>query len=97
MRDKPSARADAYHTCYSLSGLSAAQHHYTYDQEGATVDATTGRLTAAFNWRASSATAEEKDAWGYDQGDLVNFVHPVFVLPMDVVGPLRTKFQSASF
>jgi protein farnesyltransferase subunit beta len=97
MRDKPSARADAYHTCYSLSGLSAAQHHYTYDRDGSTVDTSTGRLTAAFNWHANSATTEEKQAWGYDQGDLVNFVHPVFVLPMDVVGPLKMKFQSAMF
>jgi protein farnesyltransferase subunit beta len=95
MRDKPSTRSDAYHTCYSLAGLSAAQHHYTYLREGMTVDPTTGRLTAAFNWFAKGATDEEKLAWGYDQGDLVDFVHPVFVIPMRLVGSFRTKFASA--
>jgi protein farnesyltransferase subunit beta len=60
-----------------------------------TVDPTTGRLTAAFNWFAKGATDEEKLAWGYDQGDLVDFVHPVFVIPMRLVGSFRTKFASA--
>ncbi|GAA5926198.1 protein farnesyltransferase subunit beta [Sporobolomyces koalae] len=27
LRDKPGKPADAYHTCYNLSGLAAAQHH----------------------------------------------------------------------
>jgi protein farnesyltransferase subunit beta len=96
MRDKPSTRSDAYHTCYSLAGLSAAQHHYTYLREGMTVDPTTGRLMAAFNWFAKAATDEEKQAWGYDSGDLVDFVHPVFVIPMRLVGSFRAKFASAS-
>ncbi|KAK4056940.1 CAAX farnesyltransferase (FTase) subunit beta [Microbotryomycetes sp. JL221] len=29
LRDKPGKHADGYHTCYNLSGLSAAQHEHT--------------------------------------------------------------------
>lgn len=31
LRDKPNVCPDFYHTCYNLSGLSVAQHDYTYD------------------------------------------------------------------
>lgn len=33
LADKPGKRADAYHTCYNLSGLSAAQHHLAYSAD----------------------------------------------------------------
>lgn len=31
LRDKPGKRADAYHTCYNLSGLSLCQYRVTLD------------------------------------------------------------------
>lgn len=91
MRDKPSTRPDAYHTCYSLAGLSAAMNHYTYDLGGQTQDGESGRLTSAFNWSAETASAAEMQAWAFDKGDAVIPVHPVFVLPFDVVE--RTELQ----
>ena len=33
LRDKPKAPADAYHTCYCLSGFTLAQHNPFYSEE----------------------------------------------------------------
>jgi protein farnesyltransferase subunit beta len=93
MRDKPTARPDGYHTCYSLAGLSHAQNHYTYDRDGETVDKETGRLVAAFNWTAEKATKEELKAWKIDEQDVVNFVHPVLVIPFKAVERAREQFR----
>ncbi|KAL1297412.1 hypothetical protein AAFC00_004945 [Neodothiora populina] len=92
LRDKPGTRPDGYHTCYSLAGLSAAQNHYVYDQglESGTVS---DELSAAFNWRAEKATEAERKAWCFDEGDVVGFVHPVFVVPMEAVEKKRLQFQ----
>lgn len=92
MRDKPSTRPDGYHTCYSLAGLSAAQNHYYYDQHARTEDKGLGRLQAAFNWAAEVAAAEEMRELKFDELDRVEFVHPVFVLPMRVVEGVRKQF-----
>ena len=97
MRDKPSARPDAYHTCYSLSGLSAAQNHYFYDAKGKTKDGTAQRLSAGFNWTASRATEQERRKWGFDESDVVELVHPIFVLPMGVVERVKRQFQDGGF
>jgi protein farnesyltransferase subunit beta len=92
MRDKPSTRPDGYHTCYSIAGLSHAENHYHYDTSAATVDEKSGRLLAAFNWTAERATAEELRERKVDPEDVVEFVHPVFVLPMRVVERVREEF-----
>ncbi|EME45198.1 hypothetical protein DOTSEDRAFT_108593, partial [Dothistroma septosporum NZE10] len=92
MRDKPSCRPDAYHTCYSLAGLSAAQNHFLYDSKAAVRDSDSGRLTAGFNWTAISASEDERRAWQFDEEDAVKPVHPVFVLPFDVVDRARAQF-----
>lgn len=52
-----------------------------------------GDLTAAFNWRAERATAEERKAWCFDQADTVEFVHPVFVIPFEAVERTRLQFK----
>nr|POE74668.1 protein farnesyltransferase subunit beta [Quercus suber] len=91
MRDKPSARPDGYHTCYSLAGLSAAQNHYTY-QPFPTPATPPTDLSAAFQWTAHRASAAERDEWGFDAADAVDFVHPVFVIPMDAVQRARRRF-----
>ena len=96
MRDKPSTRPDAYHTCYSLAGLSAAMNQFYYDVKGKTADES-GRLTAAFQWTAEAPSAEEMQALAIDVEDLVVPVHPVFVLPMGVVEQARVQFQNGGF
>lgn len=98
MRDKPSTRPDAYHTCYSLAGLSAAMNDFCYNdvQHGSTTDES-GRLTAAFQWTAAAPTAEERKALVIDVEDLVVPVHPVFVLPMGVVEQAKMQFHKGGF
>ena len=96
MRDKPGTRPDGYHTCYSLAGLSAAQNHYFYDEavragEGGLEQC--APLTAAFNWRAERPSKKEMDGFCYEESDLVEFVHPVFVVPMEVVERTRKLFE----
>ena len=99
MRDKPSARPDAYHTCYSLAGLSHAQNRFYYDGSAAAgqdgVDAS-GRLMAAFRWKAEKPSQEEMAEGGFEEGDRVGFVHPVFVVPMGVVEEARREFEKRS-
>lgn len=94
MRDKPSMRPDAYHTCYSLAGLSHAQNHYFYDVQGPTHDPVSGRLTAAFNWSAETASAAERKSWAFDKEDAVLPVHPTFVLPFNVIERAEMQFAN---
>lgn len=97
MRDKPSTRPDGYHTCYSLAGLSAAMNKYVFQESEEGVGMSGGRLPAAFQWRAEKATAEERKKWAFDEVDTVVAVHPVFVLPMDVVERARKQFEEGGF
>lgn len=97
MRDKPSTRPDGYHTCYSLAGLSHAENHYSYDCDAVTTDERTGRLTAAFNWSGRSPTAEEVRGLRVEEEDVVEFVHPVFVLPMGVIEEAKEQFRNGGF
>ena len=96
MRDKPSTRPDAYHTCYSLAGLSHAENHYHYDDHAATRDSESGRLMVAFNWSALPASTGDMKGLKVDDNDLVEFVHPVFVIPMRAVEGARKNFDSAA-
>ena len=93
MRDKPSSRPDAYHTCYSLAGLSHAQNHYHYNASLATRDEQTGRILAAFNWTAEGPTKDELKEWKVDRGDVVDLVHPVFVVPMSAAEKAKEMFK----
>lgn len=56
-----------------------------------------GRLESAFHWKATPATTEERQAWGFDEVDAVRAVHPVFVLPMEVVERVREQFAKGGF
>ena len=96
MRDKPTTRADAYHTCYSLAGLSAAMNRYRYEvrADEARVEGE-GRLMAAFQWKAAKCTEEEAKTRGFEERDRVEMVHPVFVIPFDAVETARKQFEGA--
>ncbi|TKX23315.1 putative protein farnesyltransferase subunit beta [Elsinoe australis] len=89
LRDKPGTRQDGYHTNYSLAGLSAAQNHWRYHDEG-TVEAS--NLPAPFRWRAHRASEAERKQWAFDEEDVVGFVHPVFVMPPGVVERSKKQF-----
>ena len=93
LRDKPSTRPDGYHTNYSLAGLSAAQYQYFYSAEEKTERVEGEALVAGFGWKACVPSDEQMQLWAFDREDLVEPVHPVFVLPFDVVENTRTKFE----
>lgn len=89
LRDKPGKRSDAYHTCYNLAGLSAAQHHYVYD-EGINKGLGEFGLGAPFRWKAGGM--DWKDiVW--DASDVVGKIHPVFVIPFRAVYECRKYFE----
>lgn len=96
MRDKPSARPDAYHTCYSVAGLSAAMNHYRFEGRGGQFDST-GRLAAPFQWSAEGPSQDEREGWGIDVDDVVRFVHPVYVVPFETVVRTQAQFEKGGF
>lgn len=108
MRDKPGKPPDAYHTCYVLAGLAGAQHSYEYrpvrragaeevsgdgyegDEDEEDSEENGGvqvSLSSAFNWRV---TGTIDGCWTAD--DVVEPVHPIFVIAMDKVEAVRAKY-----
>lgn len=85
--DKPGKRPDAYHSCYNLAGLSAAQHRYTC---GGKEDGK-GDLDAPFHWDVDGLFTGSK-VWAI--GDEVGEVHPVFVIPVKAAHESREYFAS---
>lgn len=87
LRDKPDTRPDAYHTCYSLAGLNAAQNHYYYSAE---TDQREAPLSAGLNWRVDASREEDVV---FDEDDRVRLVHPVYVLPWGTAEQTREFFS----
>jgi protein farnesyltransferase subunit beta len=87
--DKPGKRADAYHTCYNLAGLSATQHTCTYEAETKT-NLSGSNLDAPFYWKPRGLYEKGK-VWG--ENDLVGEIHPIFVVPFQAVDECRKYFM----
>lgn len=87
LRDKPSARQDSYHTCYSLAGMSAAQNHWMYKDGGKSGDA------APYQWYSEPPTIEDMMECAFDFNDTVAPVHPVFVIPLEAVAATKVQFE----
>ena len=85
LRDKPGKYPDGYHTCYTLAGLSAAQHYnsYTFPEEDEKRS-----LPAAFGWTSAGVSDGEEIS-----RDVVEPIHPVFVIPFDAVERMRAKLS----
>lgn len=87
--------ADAYHTCYALAGLSSAQNRSRFDAAAAPIP---GPLECAFAW------SYVEDLHGGDNGDgskricqeedMVEPVHPIFVIPYAAVSQTRSYFSA---
>lgn len=90
LRDKPGKGPDAYHTCYNLAGLSAAQHKYVYD-ENVNKTLGTGNYGAPFHWKTEGRYDGEDVVW--DEADALRAVHPVFVIPFMAVYETRKYFE----
>lgn len=84
LRDKPPMRSDFYHSLYSLAGLSATQYHYVYN---AKTSHQYGEQEVAFNWIVDGPVDG-------DEGDRVEKVHPLFVLPWGDAERIRTWFET---
>lgn len=110
LRDKPGTRQDGYHTCYSLAGLSAAQNLWSWIEDGGSNDwdnaikpqqqqhrrHQVSNLEAPFHWQARRASEVERQAWAFDEDDTVGLVHPVFVIPPEVVARTKAQFAGAT-
>ncbi|KAH7265372.1 terpenoid cyclases/protein prenyltransferase alpha-alpha toroid [Fusarium redolens] len=86
LRDKPSKFSDAYHTCYVLSGLSAAQHKWNLDVARPHEADVTGD-----SW---SVTPYMEGEQIFDEEDRVATVHPVYVIPQHTVEDMQSYFSS---
>ena len=56
-----------------------------------------GRLTAGFNWSGEGPSREKMESLGLEESDRVGFVHPVYVMPFDVVERFSGKFEEVGF
>jgi protein farnesyltransferase subunit beta len=91
LKDKPGKHSDAYHTCYNLAGLSAAQHKYVYDKN-VNKDLGTGDFGAPYHWKTEGQYDGEDKVW--EEEDVVRTVHPVFVIPYMSVYEIRKYFEA---
>lgn len=91
LKDKPGKHPDAYHTCYNLAGLSAAQYKYVYDKD-VNKDIGNGSLGAPYHWKTNGGYAGEDVVW--DPEDVIRTVHPVFIIPYRSVYECRRYFES---
>lgn len=86
---------DAYHTCYNLSGLSAAQH--TMEHYKKTDDMGSYPLSAGFRWRCHSVMEPI-----VQHNSLTNMIdkvlplNPVYVIPLGLAEAARKKCEGLS-
>lgn len=92
LKDKPGKSPDAYHTCYNLAGLSAAQNKYVYDPN-VNKDIGKDNLGAPYHWKTNLGYEQKDVVW--DPEDVVRTVHPVFIIPYRSVYECRRHFESA--
>lgn len=89
--------SDGYHTCYVLSGLSSAQHLWTYDPSiknpSSLIPNPSTVLASPYKWNVSIDTSEEQI---FDEEDRVGTLHPVFVIPAGVAERTRAWFERNS-
>ncbi|KAK4697521.1 hypothetical protein P7C71_g563, partial [Lecanoromycetidae sp. Uapishka_2] len=100
LRDKPSTNPDAYHTCYTLAGLSSTQYYNAYI---GTRDAETGHpLDWAYRWASSGqetgADGQDHGEKLVDAGDRLKALHPIYAIPWDDAERCHRLFsQKSSF
>jgi protein farnesyltransferase subunit beta len=87
LRDKPSKHPDAYHSCYSLAGLSACQYIAEWNVKGGE-HVVGNTLTTPYGWRIKEAATGP-----WEDSDLVVPVHPIFVIPVEKATAIREYFE----
>ncbi|MCJ1270655.1 CAAX farnesyltransferase (FTase) subunit beta [Lobaria immixta] len=86
LRDKPLTHADAYHSCYSLTGLSAMQNRSYFPVAGE--EEGSSPLDSALRWALlpeMPKTKEEDEEEIFDADDRVAPTHPIYLIPWDKV------------
>jgi protein farnesyltransferase subunit beta len=86
LRDKPSKRPDAYHSCYNLAGLSSAQNMFKCDDEDPEIEALP--LMAPYQWKVLGRAEVPSD-----EADQIIAVHPVFVVGIESARACREYFE----
>ena len=92
----PVRHPDPYHSCYVLAGLSLAQHRSRFERSA---EAGQSPVDSAFRWRHVERTTRGRDAkvpQMFEEDDMVQPVHPIFVVPFDVVERTRAWFDGNS-
>jgi protein farnesyltransferase subunit beta len=85
--------ADAYHSCYCLAGLSAAQHQYRFDDSLS--EQFQSPLAAPFGWYAdTSFDLQQATGALCDSDDMVAPIHPVYVIPRESAEKARRYFET---
>ncbi|KAL1958166.1 hypothetical protein VTO42DRAFT_5021 [Malbranchea cinnamomea] len=90
LRDKPGKYPDSYHTCYTLAGLSNAQH-YHFNTGAASPER--GPFSSAFAWDykpMTSGSKHERDTIVFHEEDRVKAMHPLFVIPHVAAEEMRS-------
>ena len=80
---------DGYHSCYALTGLSSIQHRQYFN---AKLPPGEHPLESAFRWESSRDSLDERKVGGsslFDVEDLLEPIHPVFVIPFDAIDRAR--------
>ncbi|RCI15829.1 hypothetical protein L249_2779 [Ophiocordyceps polyrhachis-furcata BCC 54312] len=87
LRDKPSKYSDAYHSCYVLSGLSAAQHDWALGQ-------VRGDGVVVLDGDEWIATPFAKGEQIFEEEDRLQPIHPIYAIPKHKVASCQQYFAS---
>ncbi|CAI7564678.1 unnamed protein product [Penicillium manginii] len=91
LRDKPGKHADAYHTCYVLTGLSATQHHHYRTDSSPCANK---NFSSAFSWQSKPTGAEENV---FEKSDRLTAFHPIYVIPHQAAEKMRLWYEAEPF
>ncbi|KAL8948562.1 MAG: hypothetical protein Q9222_005258 [Ikaeria aurantiellina] len=95
LRDKPSKYPDAYHSCYTLAGLSSLQNHnYYHDTVGSSQ---LSSLDHAFQWRSMPTFSKAEMQSGTTDAnsqERLTPIHPIFVIPWAAVEATASFYET---
>jgi protein farnesyltransferase subunit beta len=83
--------ADAYHTCYVLTGLSATQHHHYRTDSSPCANK---NFSSAFSWQSKPTGAEENV---FEKSDRLTAFHPIYVIPHQAAEKMRLWYEAEPF
>ena len=81
---------DCYHSCYSLTGLSAMQHGHSFE---VTSNGSNTVSDHAFNWALDESALPSTDQF-FDKEDMLEPLHPIFTIPYLAVKDFRHQALS---